>query len=392
MNNKSTLKTLLLIVMMIAVAGLSALAGGVAGGLAVYSHMKNSAPTEAVSEIVPINTSSNTSVNAGSTVLKVSEIEVESAVTQAVDNVGPAVVTVVGTIPGQMTVFGKTEEQTVSGSGVFITQDGYLLSNNHVVEDTNSVSVILSDGTEYDAKVISTDMYADLAVLKADGQAPAVATLGNSDMLKPGETVIAIGSPLGDFKNTVTVGVVSATGRMIDTSSGYQLEDLIQTDAAINQGNSGGPLVNLAGEVIGINTLIVRGGVSGLAVAEGLGFAIPSNTAQVISDQIIRDGYFARPYLGIRWQPISPSLAAQYDLPVEWGAYITSVSSGSPAAAGGLETGDIIVRIGDTTIDEDHSFVNALFASSPGDKVTLEIVRDGENKELSVTLGETTPD
>ena len=391
MNNKSTLKTLLLIVVMIAVAGLSALAGGVAGGLAVYSQMNNSVPAEAVSEIVPINTS-NTSVNAESTVLKVSEVEVESAVTLAVDNIGPAVVTVVGTIPEQMTVFGKTSEQTVSGSGVFITQDGYLLTNNHVVEDTNSVAVILSDGTEYDARVVSTDIYADLAVLKADGQALAVATLGNSDMLKPGETVIAIGSPLGDFKNTVTVGVVSATGRMIDTGSGYQLEDLIQTDAAINQGNSGGPLVNLAGEVIGINTLIVRGGVSGLAVAEGLGFAIPSNTAQVISDQIIRDGYFARPYLGIRWQPISPSLAAQYDLPVEWGAYITSVSSGSPAAAGGLETGDIIVRIGDTTIDEDHSFVNALFASSPGEKVTLEVVRNGENLQLSVTLGETTAD
>lgn len=391
MNNKSTLKTLLLIVVMIAVAGLSALAGGVAGGLAVYSQMNNSVPAEAVSEIVPINTS-NTSVNAESTVLKVSEVEVESAVTLAVDNIGPAVVTVVGTIPEQMTVFGKTAEQTVSGSGVFITQDGYLLTNNHVVEDTNSVAVILSDGTEYDARVVSTDIYADLAVLKADGQALAVATLGNSDMLKPGETAIAIGSPLGDFKNTVTVGVVSATGRMIDTGSGYQLEDLIQTDAAINQGNSGGPLVNLAGEVIGINTLIVRGGVSGLAVAEGLGFAIPSNTAQVISDQIIRDGYFARPYLGIRWQPISPSLAAQYDLPVEWGAYITSVSSSSPAAAGGLETGDIIIRIGDTIIDEEHSFVNALFASSPGEKVILEIVRDGENLQLSVTLGETTPD
>jgi len=387
MNNKSTFRNILLILVIIFVAGVSALAGGVAGGLAVYSYMRNESSEPVINEIEPIETE----VITESTVLKVSEVEVESAVTLAVDKVGPAVVTVVGVVPGQMTVFGPSSEQTVSGSGVFITEDGYLLTNNHVVEDTKSVSVILSDGTEYEAEVISTDIYADLAVLKADGVPPAVASLGNSDTLKPGETVIAIGSPLGDFKNTVTVGVVSATGRMIDTSSGYQLEDLIQTDAAINQGNSGGPLVNLAGEVIGINTLVVRGGVSGMTVAEGLGFAVPSNTAQVISDQIINNGYFARPYLGIRWQPISPAIASQYDLPVEWGAYITSVSSSSPADSGGLKSGDIIIRIGDTVIDENNSFVNALFDSSPGEKVKVEVVRNGSNETLTITLGETMP-
>jgi len=387
MKNQSVLRTLSLIILVVFVASISALAGGAIGGYAVYSFMKDDTPIASAPEIIPMNSE----VVTESTVLKVSEVEVESAVTQAVDEIGPAVVTVVGIIPGQMTVFGQSQDQTVSGSGVFITQDGYLLTNNHVVEDTEEVSVILADGSELPASVISTDIYADLAVLKAEGQVPAVAPLGNSDTLKPGETVIAIGSPLGDFKNTVTVGVVSATGRMIDTESGYQLEDLIQTDAAINQGNSGGPLVNLAGEVIGINTLVVRGGVSGYTVAEGLGFAVPSNTAKVISEQIIQNGYFARPFLGIRWQPISPSIAEQYDLPVEWGAYITSVSSNSPASSGGLREGDIIVRIGSTPIDENNSFVNALFDSSPGQTVSVEVVRNGEQEELSVTLGEIMP-
>ena len=166
--------------------------------------------------------------------------------------------TVVGVIPGQMTFFGPTGDSQVSGSGVFISPEGYLLTNNHVVDGTKSVSVILADGTGLPAEIIDTDPFADLAVLKTKGEVPAVAPLGNSDNLKPGETVIAIGSPLGDFKNTVTVGVISATGRSIQRNDGVMMEDLIQTDTVINQGNSGGPLVNLAGKVIGINTLLVH--------------------------------------------------------------------------------------------------------------------------------------
>jgi len=167
------------------------------------------------------------------------------------------------------------------------------------------------------AVIVGTDMYSDLAVLKTDAKAPAVAALGNSDLLNPGESVIAIGSPLGNFKNTVTVGVVSATGRSIDTGNGYQIEDLIQTDAAINHGNSGGPLMNLAGEVIGINTLVVRNTNSG-DVAEGLGFAVPVNTARAVAEQIIQKGYFSRPYMGIRFQQVTPDIAATYNLPVQW--------------------------------------------------------------------------
>ena len=189
----------------------------------------------------------------------VNTTQIDTTITQAVQKVGPSVVTVIGTIPGQMTFRGMTSSGTVSGSGVFISSQGYILTNNHVIAGTQGdLTIVLSDGSQETAKIVGADQYSDIAVLKTTGKVPAVATLGNSDVLNPGETVIAIGSPLGDFKNTVTVGVVSATGRSIDTGNGYSIDNLIQTDAAINQGNSGGPLVNLAGEVIAINTLIVR--------------------------------------------------------------------------------------------------------------------------------------
>ena len=167
------------------------------------------------------------------------------------------------------------------------------------------------------------------------------------------------------------------------------MEDLIQTDAAINQGNSGGPLVNLAGEVIGINTLIVRGSGFGSAVAEGLGFAIPANTARVVAEQIIKQGYVARPYLGIRWQPVTPQLAQAYQLPVEWGAYIFDITSGSPASKVDFQKGDIITRIGNITLDENHSFTNALFNYAPGDTIQIEVIRGRQSHEVEVTLGET---
>ncbi len=296
-------------------------------------------------------------------------------------------VTVVGTVPGQMTFFGVTGDQTVSGTGFFITDQGYIVTNNHVVEGTNQVNIVLSDGTQEKATIVGTDPYSDIAVLKTDGKVPAVATLGNSDKLDPGESVIAIGSPLGDFKNTVTVGVVSATGRSIDSGNGYTIENLIQTDAAINHGNSGGPLVNLAGDVIGVNTLIVRNTNSG-DVAEGLGFAIPISTAQAVAQQIIQQGYFARPYLGISYQPINPDIASRYNLPTHWGAYITDVASGSPGERAGLQVNDIVIKIGDVTLDETHPYTNALFKYKPGDTIPITVIRNGKETQLQVTLGE----
>jgi 2-alkenal reductase len=381
-----TWKRILYVLFVMIIAGASALAGVAAGGYLMYRALQDEmakVQASASEEIQAIQASSSEA----DPVVNIDSLDLQTTVTQAVQDVGPAVVTVVGTVPGQMTWFGRTGDATVSGSGVFISEDGYILTNNHVVEGVQDLSVVLADGTQQAATLVGTDLFADLAVLKIEGNVPAIARLGNSDVLNPGETVIAIGSPLGDFKNTVTVGVVSATGRAIDTGEGYQIENLIQTDAAINSGNSGGPLVNLAGQVIGINTLVVRGNQSG-TIAEGLGFAIPANTAMAVAEQIVEKGYFSRPYLGIGWQSITPRIAARYQLAAEWGVYVTDVDANSPASAGGIQTGDIITRIGEITLDETHSYINALFAHQPGDTISIELLRGVQTLEVQVTLAE----
>ncbi|MCX7754395.1 MAG: trypsin-like peptidase domain-containing protein [Anaerolineales bacterium] len=372
-----SLKRILYALFLVLIAAISGLSGAAAGGWAVYQALRQNQST-ASSLVVSSQTAP---------VITVSATDIQTTITQAVRKVSPAVVTVVGTIPGQMTFFGPTVDQTVSGSGVFISADGYILTNHHVIEDAHALTVILADGTQQPAVLVGSDRYSDIAVLKTQGQVPAVAVLGNADKLDPGETVIAIGSPLGEFKNTVTVGVVSATGRALDTGNGYLIENLIQTDAAINQGNSGGPLVNLAGEVIGINTMIVRQTNSG-SVAEGLGFAVPVNLAQMVAEQIIRNGYFARPYLGISFQPITPEIALRYRLPAQYGAYVTRVAPGSPAAQAGLQPGDIITHLGDVEINESRSYLNALFSFAPGEQVTIAFFREGQRRETVVTLGE----
>jgi len=374
-----TLKQVFYVLLVAVVAGISGLSGTAVGAAVVYRRLQ--AQPTAVQQVVP--TVSSNPVEQ----LSLNMTDVETTITQAVKAVGPAVVTVVGTIPGEQTFFGQTAEREVSGSGFFISDQGYIITNNHVIEGTKAVSIILSNGSEQEAAVVGADKYNDIAVLKTEGAVPAVASLGNSDLLQPGESVIAIGSPLGDFKNTVTVGVVSATGRSIDTGEGFQIEGLIQTDAAINQGNSGGPLLNLAGQVIGVNTLIVRGTGSG-AVAEGLGFAIPIDTAQVVATQIIAKGYFAHPFLGITYQPISPAIARAYNLSVEWGVYVSRVASNSPASKGGLQRGDIITKVGGVALDDTHSYLNTLYTYKPGDQVTLTLIRDGKTLEVQVTLGE----
>ena len=376
-------KTIYLFLIMV-VAGVSALTGAAAGGAAVYTVISRK---QAETPSVAIPAVSNSNNNTPGQKLVINSTDVETTITQAVQKVGPAVVTIVGTIPGQMTFFGQTGDQTVSGSGFFISDKGYILTNNHVVEGTKEVSIILSDGKQEKAVIVGTDLYSDIAILKTESKAPAVVTLGNSDLLNSGESVIAIGSPLGDFKNTVTVGVISGTGRSIDTGKGYQIEGLIQTDAAINQGNSGGPLVNLAGEVIGVNNMIVRGSGSG-TIAEGLGFAIPVNTAQAVANQIVDHGYFSRPFMGISYQAISPDIAASYNLPVQWGVYVTKVAADSPADKAGLLVDDIITSIGDVKMDETHNYLNVLYTYKPGDQVSLGVMRAGEEVTLQITLGE----
>ena len=387
-----TKNRILYIALVIMLAGVAALSGAAAGGAAVYQVMnrvETARLTSAAPAAVPLPASnkSQTQTQSQGTTLVVNTTQIDTTITQAVQKVGPSVVTVVGTLPGQMTFRGMSPSGTVSGSGVFISNQGYILTNNHVVEGTQGdLTIVLSDGTQETAKIVGADQYSDIAVLKTTGKVPAVATLGNSDVLNPGETVIAIGSPLGDFKNTVTVGVVSATGRSIDSGNGYSIDNLIQTDAAINQGNSGGPLVDLAGQVIAINTLIVRSSGSG-TVAEGLGFAIPINTAKTVAEQLIQNGVIAHPYLGVTFQPVTPDIAAAYNLPAQWGVYVTSVAANSPASQANLQTGDIITSLGGVALDATHDYINVLYNFKPGDQVTLVYNRNGKTIQVQVTLG-----
>jgi serine protease Do len=378
-----------IVLLLIVVAGLSGFLGAYIGGSMVSATLKAGATEMATATATP----QSEEVQVVSKNITVTTSEIDTIITQVVEQIEPAVVTVVGTIPGTQSIFGRTADAQVSGSGFIVSDEGYIITNNHVITDANanSLYVVLSDGTELDAQLVSRDVYADLAVLKVEGSMPAVASLGNSEDLKPGETVIAIGSPLGTFRNSVTVGVISATGRTLDTGDGYNMENLIQTDAAINSGNSGGPLVNLAGEVIGVNTLVVRGSSSySNAIAEGLGFAIPSDTVELISHQIINKGYFARPYFGVGVQNINSSIAKRYNLPVDWGGYVTEVTTGSPAAQAGLHVQDIITRIGDIDITEKTTYLNALFAYQPGDEVTIEFYRNNQKMSASVVLAEAT--
>lgn len=379
----------ILIIIFALLAFTSALFGAALGAAFMYARLDGGARLDtAIEPLVTEEDLPQPQESAARIVVSASDIS--TAITEAVERVEPAVVTVVGAANGQPSGLGTLMERQVSGSGFIITADGYIVTNNHVVEDVSSLAVILSDGTQLPVTLVSSDAFADLAVLKAEGEMPGVAVLGDSDRLKPGETVIAIGSPLGDFRNSVTVGVVSATGRMLSTRSGYEMEDLIQTDAAINSGNSGGPLLNLVGEVVGVNTLVVRGNSGGGASAEGLGFAVPANTARLISEQIIQRGYFSRPYLGVQIQHINPDVASRYNLPVEWGAYVVRVGSGTPAEGAGILTGDIITRIGAKQLGENTQFVNALFVYKPGELVEVEVMRGNERVLLEALLVELT--
>ncbi|HSD83806.1 MAG TPA: trypsin-like peptidase domain-containing protein [Anaerolineae bacterium] len=371
-----------LIVMLIVGLIFGALGGGIAGSLVVQNTLQGQvargvAPDTGVPLIAPV---SSTARLAGDT---------NSAAVTAVKRVGPAVVTVVNTMP-QQRIFGffgdSVQQPKASGSGVIISPQGYIVTNNHVVNGYETLEVIFADGTTVPAKMVGTDSFTDLAVIKVDGSVPAVAELGDSTHLQIGEAVIAIGSPLGDFKNTVTAGVISAVGRTLGINEGASYEKMIQTDAAINEGNSGGPLVNLSGQVIGINTVIVRGNSFGGAVAEGLGFSIPTETVSEVASQLIAKGYVERPYLGVRWQAISPEIARANNLPMEWGAYVEMVVAGATANQAGVQPGDIITKIGSEALSDENGFLNLLNHHKVGENVTIEVWRDGKTLTLDAVL------
>jgi 2-alkenal reductase len=310
---------------------------------------------------------------------------------EVVEHVGPAVVTVINQqqasdFPGQ----GEGQLQPAGmGSGFVSDDQGHVVTNNHVVEGGDQFQVIYADGTTQSAKLIGADPLSDLAVVKVDGEAPSNVTLADSDELKPGETVLAIGSPLGAFTNTVTQGIVSALGRSLpQQSDGAVYTNLIQHDASINPGNSGGPLFDLSGQVVGVNTIGIPLTAQGMP-AQGLFFAIPANTVMKITAQLIETGRAVYPYLGIGAPVgIDPVLAAQHNLPVDHGVYVTEVTPGSPAAEAGIQPGDIITAIDGEPIDQTHPFEEFLFEYGPGDTAELTIQRGDEELQVEVTLGE----
>ncbi|MFZ1630850.1 MAG: trypsin-like peptidase domain-containing protein [Anaerolineae bacterium] len=268
-----------------------------------------------------------------------------------------------------------------SGSGVFIRADGYLVTNNHVVEGGSRFEIIYADGSRVTAELVGAATEFDLAVLKVADKAPAVAVLGDSGAVAPGSRVAAIGSALGGFRNTVTAGVLSAHNRRLG-----DLDGLLQTDAAINHGNSGGPLINLAGEIIGINVAVVRG--SGTDAAEGLGFSIPSNTVRVVAEQLISNGRVVRPYLGITFEPLNPQLASESGLSVVQGAYVQQVVANGPSAQAGLKVGDAIVALGGQAIDDQHPLPQVLLQYRAGQSLELTVARGDSQFKLTVMLSQ----
>lgn len=270
--------------------------------------------------------------------------------------------------------------ETVRGSGFIIRPDGYIVTNYHVVDKADKLSVTLNNGKKIIASIVGTDPKTDLAVIKIDGKDLPYLRFGNSDQLEVGEWAIAVGNPFG-LQASVTVGVVSAKGR--NQLNITDFDDFLQTDAAINPGNSGGPLLNLEGDVIGINTAIV----SGTGGYMGVGFAIPSSMAMIIIDQLIDHGHVIRGFLGVTMQQIDTELASFYKLNKVGGALVTDVIKGSPADKAGLRQEDIILSYNGNWIESINSFRNAVSLMVPGSKLNLEINRDGKTVTIHVVIG-----
>jgi len=318
-----------------------------------------------------------------------------SAVVNAAANVSPAVVRITAT--GVNTdVFGGTLPETGVGSGVIYDAAGWILTNRHVVltssgEVATELTVELKDGRQFTGSVYGIDTLTDLAIVRIDATGLPAAPIGRSADIKVGQLAIAIGSPLGTYTNTVTTGIISATGRTVQISTDVRLTNLIQTDAAINPGNSGGPLLDAAGSVIGINTAVERD-------STGIGFAIPIDIARPIMAQALAGQPLARPYVGIRYQQIDVQLQAEKDLPVDQGALIgpstdisggtlPAITPGSPAEAAGLLDGDIITAIEGQPVDLEHPLDAMLTSYAPGQTVKLSVLRGKTKLTISITLG-----
>ena len=353
--------------------------GGVAGG-AVATVVAGRAPGDLASLTTPTP----------STIPSTAPVVVPSGADTTVDVVKellPAVVTVVN--------YAQNQQPESSGSGFVIdAQQGFIVTNNHVVENARgtgvgaSFDVIFSDNRTVKATLVGRDPQTDVAVLRVPAQGLTAAPLADSDSAPVGAHVIAIGSPLGEYQNTVTEGVISAKGRRVQESQDVFLEDMLQTDAAINPGNSGGPLIWIAAkQIVGMNTLIEVNPQTD-TIAQGLGFAVSSNTIRDIANELIKNGVVVRGFIGISYLPVTQRQAVSLNLPNgTTGVSVDSVVPGSPGAQAGLQRGDIITKVNDQAIDQDHPLMSIMAKTRPGDKVKLTVIRSGQTQIVELTLG-----
>ena len=315
----------------------------------------------------------------------------EADLAELVEKTSPTVVSIVTSQVSGQGFF--QQEVEGAGTGIVISEDGYILTNKHVISEARSVQVVMSDGTRHsDVTVVGSDPLNDIAFLKIKNVSDLkVATLGDSGAMRVGQDVIAIGNSLGQYQNTVTSGIVSGLGRPVTAASSElnsrveSLTDLLQTDAAINPGNSGGPLINSAGQVVGINTAIA-------ADAQGIGFAIPINAAKGMIRGVIANGKVEKAYLGVQYVAITPDVRTEYKLSVDQGALVRSgsgsaVESNSPADEAGIKDGDIITKVNEKYVGKQGGLGSLVAEFMPGEKVTLTIIRDGKEQQKTLTLG-----
>jgi serine protease Do len=287
---------------------------------------------------------------------------------------------------------GTEQVEVGGGTGFLISEDGYIVTNRHVVDiEDVTYSVVTDDGESHDARVIAKDPVYDIAILKIEGSGYPFLAFGDSDAIQVGQTAIAVGNALSEFRNTVSVGVISGLSRSITAGDGSgiveRLEGVIQTDAAINPGNSGGPLLDLSGKVIGVNVA--------MAGAENIGFALPSNGIKKVADSVRENGKIVRPFLGVRYMEITENLQRKNKLPVNYGVLVIrgdlrgelAVTPGSAADKAGIEENDIILELNGTKIDENRSLASLIREKNVGDAVELKILHHGEEKTLQATLG-----
>ena len=331
----------------------------------------------------PVGTSNILQGSSPHTKIEVVEVEKDKLLTEAEVYAANVNSTVGITTSVTVNFWGYQSQSAASGSGFIITEDGYILTNHHVIEDSDSITVTLYNGTQYEAKLVGSDASNDVAVLKVEATGLTPVVLGDSDKLNVGDPVVAIGNPLGELTFSLTSGAVSALNRSVTFSGGLTME-LIQTDCAINSGNSGGALFNLYGEVIGITNAKYSSSSSGASI-DNIGFAIPINDVMSIVESIIEKGYISKPYIGVSVTSVSEDAQA-YGVPA--GAAIQEVTKGSPADKAGLQAGDIVTAVNGTAVTGGTELVDVVGKGKVGDTIELDVYRKGETLKISVTTEE----